>query len=233
MNLDRSIFLALTLSIASVACSAASADEAATGEDDVTGAACRADGDEGVSPVAEGTCSALFERAQEQDFARLTATTEGGKPLFETLGCVPSRTGEGDFGEEGKPGPKPCATDAADLVWNRCTAYSGLYKKTAAADAVRCLETTRDLTSASAVHGCGLTALDRSCAGQASAEETCTKIEQAREGLSAVEASACRTQVGGLKAEARKQLVLAAQEQEVFTLRTEIEAVDFATTAGR
>jgi hypothetical protein len=111
----------------------------------------------------------------------------------------------------------------------RCQAYVHLYKKSAALQAIECLQKA-DLTDSMAVYNCGFEALDNSCANQASAKETCARIAATRSALgdplSAADKKLCLTRVGGLRAAAREQLSSIAEGDSFFGIHSAIEGLD-------
>lgn len=228
MNIDRSTFLALTVSIAAVACTAPEGDDA-TASDDVVGGAVCFNGGEELAPIAEGTCERLWAEAQEQDYTYLTTSyvylASGSKTIEDHLGCKAESPSH-----PAAQGVETCPTYRADFAYDRCRAYATLYKTPAALDAIACLQKA-DLTNSGIVYACGSDALDKACFGQPDAEATCQRIEAARSKagapLSEPEKKQCRTRVGALRAAARDQLVSIAQGDRFYNMHSAVEGLRF------
>jgi hypothetical protein len=230
MKIDRAAFLALTVSIASVAC-AAGTEETGSGTDDVvTGSAgCFKDGEE-AAPIKEGVCFDLWIKAQEHEFKELTTPTGEGGTVAESLGCVASSPSH-----PAAEGAKVCETFHADFVLGRCQAYRDLYKKSSATAAVSCLQKLADLNDSMAVYNCGFDALAKSCDGQTDANETCTRVAASRafagKPLSTAEKKECADKVGGLRKVGRDLLVSTAEGGDFFSLHSALEGLDSPVSA--
>jgi hypothetical protein len=239
MKIDRSLFLAVTVALSSVACSAAS-EAPASGAADITESgrpssadACTLDADEAPSPIAEGVCDALADKAQRHDFLALTSIAEGHGALFEIQGCVPSETGE----LLAPPGKENCAQVVAETVFRKCRVFADQYRRSASRAAVQCLENLEDLVDLGSVRRCGVASLEKSCSDPGPVAAVCAKVEKARQAagvsLSKFEVEQCPVLVGGLLPSARLELVDLAKRGDIFDIFQAVEEIGMPPTDRR
>ena len=207
MKIDRAAVLTLTVTLATVACTAGTDDAASSSDGVVAGSACVIDGDE-AAPVAEGRCAALYEEAMIAGVKKLSSAPEGAS----VYGCSPELTEE------------PCG-ELGFIMYEVCSTYALHYRKRAALDAITCLERS-DLSDPTSATACGFAALSKSCGGTADAKAFCDAVKTEHEGLSVAETNECLALAGGLRTTARAQILAAARHDDAFTFHSAVEGLD-------
>jgi hypothetical protein len=215
MNLDRTMFLALTTTIAALSTAACTSDPGtATIADDIihddeekaAKESMCLDNIEDAFPYEEGTCLDIAFRAQELQYEAMLKPGPDGITKAQEQACTPYSP------ENPNPHFTPhCDMFMFDQTYERCRAYARHFKADSAKQALTCLDGITKAYATAEINDCGYEALEASCYfGHPTVESTCDAIFTALEarGIEAdeEEQEACLTLVSGLRDEPRAKL---------------------------